>query len=104
MGYHEYREAQTAPQVANQSVEIAGRDGIQPGRGLVEEDDFRVEGEGPRKAGALAHPTGQLGRIFFSCPLGEPDDADFESRDLVHQTRRHGVVFLQRHFDILRHR
>src|SRR6266446_7862066 len=104
MGYHEYREAQTAPQVANQGIEIAGCDGIEPGRGLVEKDDFRVEREGSRKAGALAHPTGQLGRIFFSCPLGEPDDADLESRDLVHQTQRHGVVFLQRHFDVLRHR
>src|ERR1700730_11507074 len=103
MGYHEYRQAQTAPQVANQGVEIAGGDGIEPGRGLVEKDDFRVEGERPRKTGALAHPTGQLGRVFFPGPLGEPDNADLESRDLVHQTQRHGIVFLQRHFDVLRH-
>src|SRR5439155_17605827 len=63
-----------------------------------------VEREGPGKAGTLAHPTGQLGRVFFSGPLGESDDADLESRDLVHQTQRHGVVFLQRDFDVLRHR
>src|SRR6266478_5804800 len=45
MGNHEYRQAQTASQVANQGVEIAGGDGIEPGCGFVEKDDFRVEGE-----------------------------------------------------------
>src|ERR1700730_15452935 len=69
IGYDKYRQAQTAPQIANQGVEIAGSDGIEPGRGLVEKDDLRIEREGPRKAGALAHPTGELRRIFFSCPL-----------------------------------
>src|ERR1700757_4275150 len=48
MGYHEYRETQTASQIANQLVELPGRDRVEAGGGLVEEDDIGVEREGAR--------------------------------------------------------
>ena len=52
---HEYGKAQAAPQIPDQDVEFAGRYRIEPGGGLVEKDDFRVERKGARKPGPLAH-------------------------------------------------
>ena len=43
MSDHEYGETEAAPQIANQGVEIAGRDRVEPGRGLIEKDDLRIE-------------------------------------------------------------
>src|SRR4051812_12523741 len=37
-----------------------GADGVEPGVGLVEEDDVGVEDERPGEAGPLAHPARQL--------------------------------------------
>src|SRR5437660_7911271 len=50
VGHHEYREAQTAPQIANQRVKIAGCDWIEPGGRLVEKDDIRIERKGAGQA------------------------------------------------------
>ena len=85
-------------------IEFAGRYRIEPGGGLVEKDDFRIEREGAREAGALAHSPRQLRGVLLSGPFGKSDDADLERRDLIHQAQRHVVVFLQRHLDVLRDR
>ena len=55
VGDHEYGEAQAAPQIPDQDIEFTGRYRIEPGGGLVEKDDFWIEREGARQAGALAH-------------------------------------------------
>src|SRR6516162_9807733 len=104
MGHHEYRKAQATPQIPNQRVEFSSRYWIEPGGRLVEKDDFRIKREGAREAGALAHPPRQLGRVLLACPLGKPDDADLERCDLIHQTQRHLIIFLQRDLDILSNR
>src|ERR1700736_1456438 len=70
MGHHEYREAEAAPQVPDQDVEVGSCYRIEPGGGLVEKDDLRIESEGAREAGALAHPPGQLGRVLLASPFG----------------------------------
>ena len=54
--------AETLAQLENQVIEPAGGDRIQSRRRLVEEQDFGVEGEGSRKARALAHASRKLGR------------------------------------------
>src|SRR6516162_11758509 len=76
MGNHEHGKVEAALQVPDQNVEVCGRDRIEPGGGLVEKDNIRIESEGPRETGALAHPPGQLRRVLLSSPLGKSDDAD----------------------------
>ena len=57
VGDHEHCQAQRLLQRADEIVEIAGRDWIEPRGRLVEEHDLRVERERPRQGNALRHPA-----------------------------------------------
>ncbi len=60
MRHHQYGKPEAAPQITDQLVEFPGSDRIEPGCWLVEKDNFRIERECARKAGALAHSARQL--------------------------------------------
>ena len=63
MGDHEDGQAQVVRQVADQLVERRRPNGVQTRRRLVQEQQFRVQRQGPRQADALAHSARQLRRL-----------------------------------------
>ncbi len=101
MRHHEYGKPEAASQITDQLVEIPSGDRIEPGGGLVEKDDFRIERQSAGKSGALAHSARQLRGKLAPGILGQADHADFGGRDLIHQAERQPVEFLERHLDIL---
>src|ERR1700735_5399687 len=56
------RRAETVAQFSDQIIEPSGRDRVEPGRRLVEEQDARIERQRARQTGALAHPAAEIGR------------------------------------------
>ena len=54
---HDDRQVQRVSQVQHEIVERSGRDGIEAGSGLVEEQDRGVERERAGQRGALDHPA-----------------------------------------------
>src|SRR6266404_2150329 len=57
VGYHDNRDTEAALQAQDQLIEIRRPDRIETGRWLVQKDDFRIQGQGPRQTGALFHAT-----------------------------------------------
>src|SRR5690242_1335537 len=103
--HHEYGQAKAALQIADQFVEGAGGDRIETGGRLVEKNDLRIEGQRAGETGPLAHAAGQLGGIFLPRIIRQPDEADLDGRDFVHQAQWNvAMVFFERHLDVLRHR
>ncbi len=77
VGDHEDGEPERLLQRADEIVEIAGRDRIEPGGRLIEEHDLRVEGERSRQRDALRHAARQLGGEFVGRVLRESDQFEF---------------------------
>src|SRR5206468_10857239 len=57
---HDRGEPELAVEVLDEAVNGVHEDGVEPGGGLVEEDDLRLRHEGPRDGHALAHASGDL--------------------------------------------
>ena len=51
-------KAETLLQPADKPVESGGADRIEAGGGFVEEEDVRIERQGPCEAGTFAHAAG----------------------------------------------
>src|SRR3546814_6150283 len=78
----EHRQAQRVAQRADEVVELAGADRIEPCGRLIEEKDRRVESERTRDAGALAHPAGKIGRIKRPGARRQSRQPDLEKGDV----------------------
>jgi hypothetical protein len=63
-------QAETAFQITDKVVELAGGNRIEPRRGLVEKDDFGIEGQSASQTGSLAHAARELRGEFGSRILG----------------------------------
>src|SRR4051812_25299707 len=53
---------EASAELEDQIVEAAGADGVQSRRGLVQEEDLRIEGDGPGDPRPLLHPARELDR------------------------------------------
>jgi hypothetical protein len=73
-------------EVDEQLIDLAGGDGIEAGARLVDEQQRRAERHRPREAGALPHPSRELGRHLVVVCL-EPD-----LRQLVAGRAAHGSI------------
>ncbi len=87
MGDHDYRQFELALQLHHQLVERCRADRIEAGRGLIEEQQPRVECERARQRGTLDHSAGQLARILLRRLGGQADEPDFQHRELVAHPR-----------------
>ena len=58
VGDHEDREPQALLQLANQHIKFGGGYGIEPGGRFVQEKQLRIQRQGARQAGTLAHAPG----------------------------------------------
>ena len=72
---------------ADQSVDLARRDGVEPGGRLVEEEDVRVQRKGAGDGHALGHAAGNLRRQLVGVFYRQPHHAEFGERHI----RIHGV-------------
>jgi len=61
----------------NDFVQLRGHNGIEAGRGLIENQDFRVEGQGPRYCRPLAHAARKFLRVQRSKKSARPTLASF---------------------------
>ena len=104
MSRHDYGQAETGFQIADQPVERGRRDRVETRSRLVEEQDFRIQRQGARQPGSLAHAARELRRKLLPGILGKAHDADLGRGDLVHKRLRHRAVLAQRHLDILDYR
>ena len=67
-------------EVDEELVDVRRADRVQAGVRLVDEEDLRVEDEGPGEAGALAHPAGDLaGQLVLGA--GETDELHLLAHD-----------------------
>ncbi len=104
VGDHEHRQVQAVRELPDQFVEGAGADRVQPGGRLVQEQQLRVQRQGPRQAGALDHPAGQLRRLQRAGARGKPREGDLQVGQLAGRplgelgvlVHRRGDVFLDR--------
>jgi hypothetical protein len=64
MRHHHDCQPEAPLQAPDQAVEVGGRDGVEAGRRLVQEQNFGIEREGAGKARPLAHAAGELGRFW----------------------------------------
>ena len=62
MGNHNARDPELVRQIHHQLVDDGADDGVEARRGLIIEDDVRVEGQGPGQGYSLGHPAGDLRR------------------------------------------
>ncbi len=60
-------EVQTFVTGVNEVKNCVGNDGVQPGRGFVEEHDLRLPHQGPGEGCPFDHSPADLGRIFVLC-------------------------------------
>ena len=60
MGYDNYGRSDSLVDVQNQRVDFSGDDGIQPCRGFIQKENFRVEGQSPGQSGAFFHTAAQF--------------------------------------------
>ena len=70
VGYDHDGHLERAFQPQNQVIQPGGHHRVQPGGGLVAEEDLRVHRNRPGQAGAFLHPPGKLGR-FEAVEAGE---------------------------------
>ena len=61
---HEHGQAERIAQAPDQGVELLRSDRVEPGRGFVEEEQFRIERDRSGDARPLAHPARQFSRLF----------------------------------------
>ena len=79
MRHHHEGQAEIAPQVEDQPVEPGRGDRIEPGRGLVEQQQRRVERQRPGDRRPLGHAAGNLRRQQRR-RIGQPDQAELQPR------------------------
>src|SRR5688500_13551451 len=61
----EYGKAKRVAKILDQLIECRRADRIEPCSRLVEEQEFRIQRQGPGYPGALAHAARQFRRIFW---------------------------------------
>ena len=83
VGDQEHGQPQRLLQLDGQLVERRRADRVEPGGRLVEEQQFGIERQRPRQAGALPHAARQLGRILAGRVLGQAGQHHLVARDLV---------------------
>ncbi len=101
MGYHENRHARSLLQGQDQFVEFVSADGVEPGGGLVQEQDFGIERQRAGKRHALDHAAGELGGIFPIDVGLQAHHFELGDRHLGGQARRKIEIFEDRKLDIL---
>ena len=99
--HHEHAEPQALPQLLDQLVIMGGADGIEAGRRLVEEHEFRVERQCPGEAGALAHAAGKLRGLLAARISRQADQGDLKRGDGAHHLLVQSGVLADRHHDVL---
>ena len=103
VGDHEHGQPQCLLERPDEAVELPGRDGIEAGGGLVEEDDVGIERQRAGERHALGHAAGKLGGQLVAVARIEPDHGELGGRHLAHHARRHVEIFAHRKFDVLEH-
>ena len=84
------------------SSSSTARHGVEPGGGLVEEEEVRLEGHGPRDGRALLHAAGDLRREAV-LRRTEADEAQLGAHDGATASRGRSVHSLERERDVLAH-
>src|SRR5262245_41257433 len=99
------RHAQAPIQDQDQLVELDRADGVEAGRGLVEEEERRIERQRAGDAGSLAHSPGELGGEMVLEAL-QADEPKLRAHDDVDRSRVEPGPLAQRQGDVLgeRHR
>ena len=77
VGHHHAGDRVLAARAEDQLVDHVAHDRVQPGRGLVVEDDLRLQGQGPGQSHPFSHAAGKLGRLLAQdvlrqAHLGQP--------------------------------
>ncbi len=98
---HEHGQPQRRLQIFDQFVERRRPDRIEPGGGLVQEHDLRVERERPRQPRPLAHAARQFRGELRPRLRRQAHKPDLHRRDLVHQLLRQMQMLLQRDLNVL---
>ena len=83
---------------------MVGADGIEACGRLIEEQQLRIEGQGPGEARALAHAAGKLGRLLVASIRRQADQRDFERCDAAHHLLVQPGMLTDRHDDVFSHR
>ena len=103
MRHHHEGSAEVVAQVQDQPVESGRGDRVQPGGGLVEEQQRRVQRHRARDAGPLGHAAGNLRRVQLR-RVRQPDQAELHPRHRGAALRRQVGEHLQRQHDVLQQR
>jgi hypothetical protein len=87
--------------VDDEIVDDVGHDRVEAGRGLVEEDDLGVGGDGAGEADALLHAARQLGREQLGDVGAEAHLLQLVERDVLGLVARHLAALDQAEGDVL---
>ena len=100
---HDDGQAVQFAQLANQQVDAVGAVGVEPGGGLVEEQQFGVERERARQRGTLEHAAAELRRVLRADLALQAAERELPGGDLVDQGVLQRRVFAQRQAHVLQH-
>ena len=100
--HHNDRHAECVPELQDQLVDRGGRDRIEPGRGLVAEEQLGVEDDRTSERGALGHPARELCGHELVEP-GQVHELELETRHDVHGRLVESRVLPERQLDVLGH-
>src|SRR2546427_7772902 len=99
--HHHDGGAEAVPQIEDQVVEPPRAQRVEARRGLVEEEDVRIERHRARQTGALPHAAADL-RGVVVLESRQTDQRELERRDRGDLVCRSGHVFLKGQGDVLR--
>ena len=101
VGHDDDGGAQAVAQFEDEVVEQPRADRVEPGRGLVEEQDLGIERHRPGEPGAFLHPAADLGRVIV-LEAGEADQRQLECGHLADAGGWQISELLQRQGHVLR--
>ena len=85
-------------------VELGGADGVQPGRGFIQEQYVRIESKRARQRGPFHHPPRQGRRILLSRVGGQAGKRELHLRQVFRLRPVEPGIFDQGEGNILDHR
>ena len=97
-------QAEIVAQATHQVIDTCRPFGVQPGRGLVQEQQFRIERQRAGQRGALHHAAAELGRVLRADFGRQAGDGDLPGRDFIDQLAVQTGVFAQWQAHVLEHR